>query len=94
MKARPELTIESTIVKSNPNDFYVDPYGKVNEIEDDEERILFGTVANPSTQLLEDPEERLWKQAEQEAIRACDPELNPHLKAMNILIDALEKTRK
>lgn len=94
MIARPDLTAESTEVLNNPNDFYVDIYGKVNEIEGDEERILFGTVANPSKQLLEDPEERLWKEAERDAMRAVDPELNPHLKVMNTLIDAFEKTRK
>lgn len=47
MKARPDLTPESMVVKSNPNNFYVDENGKVSEIESPEDCVLFGTVATP-----------------------------------------------
>lgn len=46
MRPRPDLIPESTIVKSNPNTFYVDEKGRVAEIEDDADCILFGTVNN------------------------------------------------
>jgi hypothetical protein len=46
MKPRPDLTAESAIVKSNPNTFYIDEKGKVSEIENDADCILFGTVDN------------------------------------------------
>lgn len=66
MKARPDLKPSDSTVLSSPHDYYVDEYGQVNEIEDDEERILFGTVANPSVVLHTDPEEL-------ETRIACDP---------------------
>lgn len=48
MKIRSDLEPKSSIVLSSPGDYYIDPDGKVNQIEDDAERVLFGTVANPS----------------------------------------------
>jgi len=94
MISKPELTLDSPEVKSSPNNFYADPQGRVSELEDDEEHILFGTVEHPSHNLVEDPEERLWREAERDMMRACDPELNPHLKIFNALFGVLEKTRK
>lgn len=99
MKTRPELTVYSPEVKSNSNGFYIDSQGRVNELEDDEERILFGTLANPNVKKLNnpppfDPEEQLWKEAERDAMRAMDTELNPHLKMLNILADVFEKIKK
>lgn len=113
MKARPDLKHDSSTVLSSPNNYYIDPDGKVNEIEDDDERILFGTVANPSSieglapvivrtdewleQLRnkkskpESAEDRLWKQASEDTRVACDPQFNPHLKALDAIIDVLEK---
>lgn len=49
MKACPKWDANSPVVLSSPNNYYVDPDGRVNEIEDNEERILFGTVENPIT---------------------------------------------
>ena len=94
MKARPDLESDSSTVLSSPNNYYIDPDGKVNEIEDDEERILFGTVAITSAQIHEEPEsaeDRFWKQAVEDVRVACDPQLNPHLKALNAVIDVLDK---
>ncbi|KKM17267.1 hypothetical protein LCGC14_1677510 [marine sediment metagenome] len=94
MKARPDLEPDSSMVLSSPNDYYIDPDGKVNEIEDDEERILFGTVANPSIQMQEEPEsaeDKFWKQATEDTRVTSDPQLNPHLKALDAIIDVLEK---
>ena len=94
MKARPDLEPDSPTVLSSPNNYYIDPDGKVNEIEDDEERILFGTVANSSIQIheeLESAEDRFWKQTTEDTRVACDPQLNPHLKALDAIIDVLEK---
>lgn len=47
MKARLDLTAKSSEVMSSPDKYYVDESGRVNELEDDEEQILFGTIQNP-----------------------------------------------
>ena len=103
MKARPDLTPNHTVVLSNPNDFYVDSKGRVNEIEDDEERILFGTVANPkpseecfwvdwapqADSIQNDAERRFYAECEEDVKRASDPATNPHLMAVETVFKAL-----
>jgi hypothetical protein len=94
MKARVDLKPNSPTVLSNPNDYYIDPYGRVNELENDEERILFGTVAHLSAQARwfdETSEEKLWEQATKETRIAGDPQSNPHLRAINSIIEILDK---
>jgi len=91
MKARPDLTPDHTVVLSSPNDYYIDPQGLVNELEDDEERILFGTVANPRRE-EEPPADVLadfYAQCEEDVRRACNPATNPHLVAVNTIMEAL-----
>jgi len=103
MKARPDLTPEDTVVLSNPNDYYVDPEGLVNQLEDDEERILFGTVANPKPsgddftvdwapnayKFQNDVERRFYAECERDVQRAMNPETNPHLAAVNAIFSTL-----
>ena len=49
MKVRTDLNATDAIVANSPNDYYVDTLGRVNEVENDSDRIVFGTVANPSS---------------------------------------------
>lgn len=106
MKARPDLTPENTVVLSSPNDYYVDPQGLVNEIEDDSERLLFGTVAAPrpspdvfvvdwapcADEFKSDAERRLYEECERDVARACNPKTNPHLAAMTSVFGILGLT--
>jgi len=100
MKARPDLNPRDAEVLSNPDNYYVDSQGHVNELEDDEERILFGTVGHPKPEPEKwfreppvTPEDRLWTEAERDVLRAMNPDTNPHLKAVEALIGILESSR-
>lgn len=63
MKKRLDLTPKSPEVLSSPYSFYVDPQGLVNEIEDWDEPVLFGTVELPL------PEPRLMDRKKRKAKR-------------------------
>jgi len=103
MKPRIDLKPDDSVVLSSPNDYYVDPVGSVNELEDDAERILFGTVdqlrpspdvfvvdwAPEADHLANDAESRLGAECERDIKRAMNPETNPHLMAMNTIFNSL-----
>ena len=109
MKARFDLEPKDIEVLNNPDNYYIDSQGRVNELEDDAERILFGSVAKPPPleglapvitrtnewldHLRLKTEKEFWRQAEHEARLACEPSTNPHLMAVNAIINILENKK-
>ncbi len=80
MKARLDLEPKDIEVLNNPYNYYIDSQGRVNELEDDEERMLFGTIAE-------------GRQVEHEIRLACEAYKNPHLLAIDAMVDILEKNK-